>query len=121
MSVVFFAALHAAAQQLPKDPEERAKVIAQIMQANARQLTLFDREGKEVASVGAKDLFQQPVFSPDSKRLAVIKADLEKESNDLWIVDIASGKQTRISVSGERESAASPAWAARARRSAGRH
>ena len=36
--------------QLPKDPVERAKVIAQIFQANARQLTLFDREGKEVAA-----------------------------------------------------------------------
>jgi len=35
------AALPAAAQ-LPTDPEERAKVLAQIMQANARQLTLFD-------------------------------------------------------------------------------
>src|SRR5262245_4690808 len=34
--------------QLPKDPQERAKVIAQIMQANARQITLFDREGKEM-------------------------------------------------------------------------
>jgi Tol biopolymer transport system component len=111
ISVVLIAALHAAAQQLPKDPEERAKVIAQIMQANARQLTLFDREGKEVLAVGAKDLFQQPVFSPDAKRLAVIKVDLEKESNDLWVVDIASGRQTRISVSGERESAAAPAWA----------
>ena len=36
---------------------------------------LFDREGKELMNVGTKDLFQQPVFSPDSKRLAVIKAD----------------------------------------------
>src|SRR5947208_10106484 len=94
--------------QLPKDPEERAKVIAQIMQASARQLTLFDREGKELNAVGAKDLYQQPVFSPDAKRLAVIKVDLEKESNDLWVVDIATGKTTRISVSGERESAQAP-------------
>ena len=36
--------------QLPTDPEERAKVLAQIMQANARQLTLYDREGKEKTS-----------------------------------------------------------------------
>jgi len=41
----------------------------------------------------------------------VIKVDVEKESNDLWVVDIATGKSTRVSVSGERESAASPAWA----------
>jgi Tol biopolymer transport system component len=109
-AVVLIAALQAAAQQLPKDPEERAKVIAQIMQTNARQLTLFDREGKQMNVVGVKDLYQQPVFAPDAKRLAVIKVDLEKEANDLWVVDVASGKTTRISHSGERESAQAPAW-----------
>src|SRR5215831_16967995 len=96
--------------QLPKDPEERAKVIAQIMQANARQITLFDREGKELNAVGTRDLYQQPVWAPDSTRLAVIKVDLEGESNDLWVMDIASGKSTKLTVSGEREAAASPAW-----------
>ena len=50
IAVVFLAAFQAAAQ-LPKDPEERAKAIAQIMQANARQLTLFDREGKVLNQV----------------------------------------------------------------------
>ena len=109
-AVVLLTALQAAAQ-LPRDPEERAKAIAQIMQTNSRQLTLFDREGKELTAVGTRDLYQQPVFAPDAKRLAVIKVDLEKESNDLWVVDVATGKTTRISTSGERESAASPAWA----------
>jgi Tol biopolymer transport system component len=108
-AVVLLAALQAAAQ-LPRDPEERAKAIAQIMQTNSRQLTLFDREGKELTAVGTRDLYQQPVFAPDAKRLAVIKVDPEKESNDLWVVDVATGKTTRISTSGERESAASPAW-----------
>jgi Tol biopolymer transport system component len=102
-------AVHGLAQ-LPKDPEERAKAIAQIMQTNARQLTLFDREGKELNAVGPKDLYQQPVFSPDARRMAVIKVDLEKESNDLWVVDLATGKPTRNTISGEREAAASPAW-----------
>jgi hypothetical protein len=32
--------------QLPRDPVERARVVAQIMEANARQLTLFDRQGR---------------------------------------------------------------------------
>jgi Tol biopolymer transport system component len=99
-----------AAAQLPKDPEERAKAIAQIMQANARQLTLFDREGKELNAVGAKDLYAQPVFSPDAKRAAVIKTDLEKENNDLWVVDLSTGKAIKITASGEREASTSPAW-----------
>jgi Tol biopolymer transport system component len=110
IAAVLLTALQAAAQ-LPKDPEERAKVIAQIMQANARQLTLFDREGKELNAVGAKDLYAQPVFSPDAKRLAVIKNDLEKENNDLWVVDLSTGNRIKITASGERETAQSPAWA----------
>src|SRR5215467_3140081 len=109
IAVLLTAAVHVFAQ-LPKDPEERAKVIAQIMQANSRQITLFDREGKELNAVGTRELYQQPVFAPDSTRMAVIKVDLEGESNDLWVIDIASGKSTRISVSGQREAAASPAW-----------
>ena len=107
--VVLLAALGAVAQ-LPTDPEERAKVIAQIMQANARQVTLFDREGKELNSVGVKDLYAQPVFSPDAKRVAVIKNDLEKENSDLWVVDLATGNRIKITASGQRESASSPAW-----------
>ena len=98
--------------QLPKDPEERAKVIAQIMQANARQITLFDRQGNELGQLGPKDLYNQPILSPDSKRVAVIKTDLsfEKENNDLWVFDVATGKGTQITFSQARESATSPAW-----------
>src|SRR5262245_43523646 len=96
--------------QLPTDPEERAKVIAQIMQANARQLTLFDREGKELNGVGPKDLYNQPVFSPDAKRMAVIKTDLEKENNDLWIFEVATGAGKQITSSGTREQSNAPAW-----------
>jgi Tol biopolymer transport system component len=96
--------------QLPKDPAERAKVIAQIMAANARQLTLFDRQGKEISLVGTRDLYNQPVLSPDAKRIAVIRPDLEKESNDLWIFDVATGKGTQITFSKSREQATAPAW-----------
>jgi Tol biopolymer transport system component len=112
--MTFFAAVvltaGSAFAQLPTDPEERAKVIAQIMQANARQLTLFDREGKELNAVGPKDLFNQPVFSPDGKRIAVIKNNLEKENADLWIYDAATGQGKQITSSGTREQSTAPAW-----------
>lgn len=45
--------------QLPTDPVERAKVVAQFFEANARRLTLFDREGKEVSVVGPRDVYNQ--------------------------------------------------------------
>jgi hypothetical protein len=98
------------AQGLPRDPAERAKAIAQILEANARQLTLFDRQGQSVGVVGPRDLFQQPVLSPDGKRVAVIKADLDKETNDLWVIDVASARGTQITTSKMREGVNAPAW-----------
>jgi len=112
-AVVFAALLPAAVPgeaQLPRDPAERAKVIAQIFEANARQLTLFDRQGKVVSVIGPRDLYNQPVQSPDRKRVAVIKPDLDKETNDLWVLDVATGKGTQITFSQSRESASAPAW-----------
>jgi Tol biopolymer transport system component len=96
--------------QLPKDPEERKKVVAQIFQANARQLTLFDREGKAVTQIGSRDLYNQVVLSPDRTRVAAIKPDLEKETNDLWIIDVATGQGTQITTSQTREGVQAPAW-----------
>src|SRR5215510_9050202 len=76
--------------QLPTDPVERAKAIEQIFQVNARQLTLFDRQGKTLSQIGTRDLYGAPVLSPDGKRVAVIKADLDKETNDLWVLDVGT-------------------------------
>jgi Tol biopolymer transport system component len=100
----------AAEAQLPRDPVERARVIAQITQTNSRQLTLFDRTGKELSTIGPRGLYGQPVFSPDGKRLAVTKADLDKETQDLWVLDIATGNGTQISSTKPREGAGSPVW-----------
>ena len=96
--------------QLPRDPVERARIISQIMETQSRQLTLFDRQGKTVGVVGPRDLYNQPVFSPDGKRMAVIKPDLDKETNDLWVIDVATAKGIQITSSKSREGANSPAW-----------
>lgn len=96
--------------QLPRDPAERARVIAQIMEMNARQLTIFDRQGQQVGTVGTRDLYNQPVFSPDGKSMAVIKPDLDKENNDLWIIDVTTSRGRQITTSKSREGANSPAW-----------
>ncbi len=96
--------------QLPRDPAERARVIAEIFKANSRQITVFDREGKVVSSVGSRDLYNQPILSPDATRVAVVKPDLEKETNDVWILDVATGKGQQLTSSQSRESANSPVW-----------
>ena len=114
-SVALFAALLLAprpgdAQPLPRDPAERAKVIAQILETNASQLTLFDRGGKEVSRIGSRALYDRPVLSPEGKRVVVIKGDLDKETRDVWVIDVTTGVATQITSNQPREAANSPTW-----------
>jgi len=74
----------------------RARRLAQQFETQARVLTVFDRQGKVVTTVGERAIYSNPVFSPDGTRLAVIKNDLESETQDLWVLDIATGNNTRI-------------------------
>ena len=61
-----------------------------------QQLTVYDRDGKVVSKVGDPGVYNQPAFSPDGKRLLVMKGDLEKSTQDIWTVDLATGKETRV-------------------------
>jgi len=74
----------------------KAKAIAQTFEANARTLTVFDRQGKAVTTVGQRAIYNTPVFSPDAKRLVVAKVDLEKETQDLWVFDIDKGGSLQL-------------------------
>jgi len=78
------------------DQAARARRIAQQFEAQARVLTVFDRQGKVVATVGERAIYNWPVFSPDRTRLAVIKEDLESDTVDLWVLNVATGRNTRI-------------------------
>jgi Tol biopolymer transport system component len=88
----------------------RAKRIAQEFEASARILTVFDRQGKVVATFGERGLYNRPVFSPDRTRLAASKFDLEAETADLWVLDVATGRSTRITSSQTGEGARWPVW-----------
>jgi len=88
----------------------KAKQIAEAFEANARILSLFDRTGKMTGTTSERNLYSQPVFSPDRSKIAVIKPDLNAETADLWVVDVASGGQTRITTSATREQVRGPAW-----------
>jgi Tol biopolymer transport system component len=73
-------------------------------------LTLYDREGKIAGTAGERALYGQPVFSPDRTRVAVLKNDLNAETSDLWVVDVATSKSTRITSSAAREFVRGPVW-----------
>ncbi len=90
--------------------EARAKRNAQIFENNATVITLYDRLGKTVGRVGERALYFGPELSPDRTRVAVLKRDLENESADLWVLDVATGGATRITTSAKTEFVFSPVW-----------
>lgn len=73
-----------------------------------QQLTLFDRQGAVVGRVGEPGSYAQAAFSPDGSRLAVIKRDLNTDSQDVWAFDIDSGKGTSITADSAPDTA--PVW-----------
>src|ERR1051326_6039585 len=89
---------------------DKAKAIARPFEANARTLTIYDRQGKAVTTVGPRAIYNTPVFSPDAKRLVAGKIDLEKEVQDLWVLDIAAGTSIQLTSGKAREGATTPAW-----------
>ena len=66
-----------------------------------RQLTVFDRQGKVVATVGESGNYMNPVLSPDGTKLAVVRTGSRRVSEnavggDVWVFDVATGRGTRI-------------------------
>ncbi len=61
-----------------------------------QQITVFNRRGEEVQKVGEPGLYSAPSFSPDGARLLVTKNDLQTGQQDLWTIDLATGKNTRL-------------------------
>jgi Tol biopolymer transport system component len=75
---------------------ERFLVLPQPRGPQLQQITIFDREGKEVGKVGDPGLYGQPAFSPDGTHLAVRKTDLKAGSNLIWTMDIDTGKAVAV-------------------------
>jgi Tol biopolymer transport system component len=75
---------------------ERFLVLPRPRGPQLQQITIFDRQGQIVKKVGEPGLYGQPSFSPDARRLLVTKADLQTGQADLWTIELASGKTTRL-------------------------
>jgi Tol biopolymer transport system component len=88
----------------------KAKQNAKNFENNAAIITFYDRQGKIVGTAGERALYENTVFSPDRARVAVIKDDQEAENADLWVLDIASGKYTRITTSAKDEFIGTALW-----------
>ena len=100
-------------RQAPQDEAARAaraRANAQTFENNAREITIFDRQGNVSKMVGPRAIYQQPIFSPDGTRIAVIKIDLDAENADLWILEVDGSGSKRITTSAARENARAPVW-----------
>jgi Tol biopolymer transport system component len=61
-----------------------------------RQLTFVDRSGKPTGTIGEPGRYGVVSFSPDGKRLLAAKIDPQSGLNNIWALDIASGKATAV-------------------------
>lgn len=70
-----------------------------------QQLTVFDRQGAIVGRVGEAGFYSQAAFSPDGSRVAVVR---DAASQDIWVIDVASGRGTAITSDAFQDRA--PVW-----------
>jgi Tol biopolymer transport system component len=117
VSVVAIVCAAFAAAQAPAPLTDEAKARkaidnARIFEQQARTLTLFDRHGKRLNTVGARALYGNPAFAQDGTKLAYVKRDLEKENADLWIIDVATGREVQITSGNIREQVSRAVWSA---------
>ena len=59
-------------------------------------ITVLDRQGKMVSTVGEPGLLGQPALSPDGKQVAVSRNDSKTGQGDIWVFDMATGKSTAL-------------------------
>src|SRR5579864_4571011 len=53
---------------------------------------MFDREGRQLSSLGDPGAYTGPRLSPDGKRLLFVQTDPRGGTRDLWIRDLTSGQ-----------------------------
>jgi Tol biopolymer transport system component len=73
-----------------------------------QRLMVFDRRGRLVTTVGAVGIYNQPAFSPDGSRLAVVKTDPATQHQDIWTFDLHTGAGVQRTFDSAPDSG--PAW-----------
>jgi Tol biopolymer transport system component len=68
----------------------------QSLGAGKTQLIWFDRNGKELETIGPPGDYGDLSLSSDDKRLAFHQVDFEKGNSDIWQMDLSSGSTSRL-------------------------
>jgi serine/threonine protein kinase/Tol biopolymer transport system component len=72
------------------------------------QLTWFDRTGHNVGTVGAPGPYPNFALSPDARRIALDRTDLDTIQRDIWVMDIDRGAPSRLTFNPADDT--SPRW-----------
>ena len=64
--------------------------------SNVDQLTLFDRQGKTVGTVGEAGKYDSVAFSPDGKRVVAALINPHSLGENLWMMDLTRGISMRF-------------------------
>jgi Tol biopolymer transport system component len=73
-----------------------------------RQIAWYDRKGTRLASVGSPAVIYQISLSPDGKNIGIVGGALGK--GDFWIMDAATGVQTRLTNEGQGNPLTTVVW-----------
>ena len=76
--------------------------------SDVTQLIWFDREGKQLEAVGPTAGQTAPWLSPDEKRAAFGRLDLQSGSSDIWLIELSRGIPTRFTFDPANDTA--PIW-----------
>lgn len=60
------------------------------------QLIWFDRQGKQLSTVGPVGTYATPWLSPDEKRVTFGSSEPEGGGSDIWLMELARGTPTRF-------------------------
>jgi serine/threonine-protein kinase len=77
-------------------PDGERVVIAVHPAPTLQQITVFDRQGIVVRTVGEPGRYVDPSLSPDGTRVAIRRGDPRTGNQDVWVFDIASGRGTPL-------------------------
>jgi Tol biopolymer transport system component len=84
------------------------RFVIAVPRPQFRQLTVYDRSGKVVSTVGEPGFYNQANLSPDGTRAVMMRNDPRTGNTDIWTVDLASGKSTPVTNDNDPQNA--PIW-----------
>ncbi|HEY1339172.1 MAG TPA: protein kinase [Bryobacteraceae bacterium] len=81
----------------------------------SNQLTWYDRAGRRLATVGDLGEYVRMTLSPDETRAAVMRPNGSMPNVNTWVMDLATGAQTRVTFD-QKQMVAEPVWSPDSRR-----